>query len=377
MADLIDRSYYNAFANARSNKQRSLANDLMLQQTQRQMDQEQNVNNALAQLPGPGASPAEQQNYATGLSRLGPGGMRLAQEVMGMWDQFDARDKATFRKQLEDETKLLMLASNPDTYQTAIQEVAKLDPERARNLPPEWNEKTAQIIQGRVNKLRTIEQILGNYGQSDPADVKTFKYRQSLPEDQREEFDKTRRSIQVVNSGGKQRLFDSAGNPIGEYDYVPKVTETPEYKSAVTKAIEETKQAVKATAQQSGREQSYQTAKSLYNNLKAGNLDKIYGYGERWYPEFLRSQEGINLMAQRDQLVAMLQLAASGQLKGQGQISEGERAILRDSASVLANPNIGVDLARSAIDDAFAQLSAAAGRQVTTTDDGWSITEVQ
>lgn len=103
---------------------------------------------------------------------------------------------------------------------------------------------------------------------------------------------------------------------------------------------------------------------TAYNQLKNADLDVIYGKGEAWVPEYLRSQKGIDLIARRNQVVGMLKLGARGELKGQGPITEGEQAILGQAITVLENPNISPNLASQALDEARAVLYRSAGAQM-------------
>ena len=91
----------------------------------------------------------------------------------------------------------------------------------------------------------------------------------------------------------------------------------------------------------------------VYDAINKYDLSIIYGRGESFYPEIMRSQEGIDLLAQRNQFVSLLQLAAAGKLKGQGTVTDSERKTLKDSATVLDNLNISPQLARKAFNDAM------------------------
>lgn len=91
-------------------------------------------------------------------------------------------------------------------------------------------------------------------------------------------------------------------------------------------------------------------------------LDKIYGKGEALYPDALRSQQGLDALAARDQLVSMLQLGARGELKGQGPITEGEQDILSRAATMLGNPSISPELAKTQVKRAVEILRTSAGK---------------
>ncbi len=76
------------------------------------------------------------------------------------------------------------------------------------------------------------------------------------------------------------------------------------------------------------------------------DLDLIYGGFEWMVPDKFRKQRGKNMMSRRDQVSASLELMAAGKMKGQGPITEGERAMLANVASLLKKETISPDLAR-------------------------------
>lgn len=98
-------------------------------------------------------------------------------------------------------------------------------------------------------------------------------------------------------------------------------------------------------------------ALQLADTLLSSDLEAIYGWGESFYPDKFRSQEGIDLASQRNQLVAILELGQAGKLKGQGNVTESERKILKEAATNLSNPDISVDLAKKNIENAKASIS--------------------
>ena len=67
-------------------------------------------------------------------------------------------------------------------------------------------------------------------------------------------------------------------------------------------------------------------------------------------------------MAQRDQLVGMLNLAARGQLSGQGAVSDTEAKSILQAATTLANPNISPQEAKVALDSAMNSIYKNAGQ---------------
>lgn len=136
----------------------------------------------------------------------------------------------------------------------------------------------------------------------------------------------------------------------------------PQLRAAISAAEEQAKATVDKQIAQAGQLGRLSDAEGLYNSLRDSDLDIIYGKGESWYPEFIRSQRGIDLLADKEQLIGMLQLAARGDLKGTGAIGEGEQKILSNSATVLSNKNISPQRARQALDEAMTVLRRNAGK---------------
>lgn len=131
--------------------------------------------------------------------------------------------------------------------------------------------------------------------------------------------------------------------------------------SAIQKAKEDAKIAASKIVSESLGSAKLSDAQSAYNALSSADLNLIYGRGEAWYPEFFRSQKGIDLIAQRDKLVGMLKMGARGELKGQGSVSDSEQKMLSQSITALENPNISPELARKELEAAINILERNAG----------------
>lgn len=136
----------------------------------------------------------------------------------------------------------------------------------------------------------------------------------------------------------------------------------PGIESAITDARTKAKLDAERSIKQQGQMTKLADADRLYQSLSGADLDLIYGRGEQWYPEFFRSQKGIDLMAQRDQLVGMLNLAARGQLAGQGAVSDTEAKSILQAATTLASPNISPQEAKVALDAAMNSIYKNAGQ---------------
>ena len=84
--------------------------------------------------------------------------------------------------------------------------------------------------------------------------------------------------------------------------------------------------------------------------LSGGAYKSIYGRGEKFYPEIFRSQDSMDALALRDQIVGLVSLESREKLKGQGTITDSEAASLERSATILANPSISDKLAKAEIE---------------------------
>lgn len=87
------------------------------------------------------------------------------------------------------------------------------------------------------------------------------------------------------------------------------------------------------------------------DDLLKGDLKLIFGRGEQLFTTLgsddLRKQEGIDLQAKRDQLVGLLQLEQAKQARGQGTLSDAERDILKQAATLLGNNSISPKAAKA------------------------------
>lgn len=151
----------------------------------------------------------------------------------------------------------------------------------------------------------------------------------------------------------------------------------PEIQANITQAKEEVKARIKKSMEQAGNLNKVQDADRIYQSLSTKDLDKIYGKGERYYPELLRSQEGIDMMAERDQLIGMLKIGARGELKGQGPITDSEQKILSDAATTLGNMSISPEKAKAALNEAMNVIYRNAGKTFTAPEPQKSEVDLQ
>ena len=119
------------------------------------------------------------------------------------------------------------------------------------------------------------------------------------------------------------------------------------------------KEKVKATTQAKTQAQQDQPASvteineardamNMIDELSSEEFDlgAIYGKGERYYPDLIRKQSNVDMMAKKDLVIDSLNLMAAGKLKGQGQITENEREMLKRAATTLGNMDISGEAAK-------------------------------
>lgn len=147
----------------------------------------------------------------------------------------------------------------------------------------------------------------------------------------------------------------------------------PEIEADITEMKARAEQKVDTEFKQKAGGYKLEDAQSIYDNLSNSELGLIYGREEQFVPDSVRGQEGIDLMAQRDQLVGMIELGAASELKGQGSITENERAILRDAVTILKNKRISPSLAKIQLDRAMRVLMRNAGKATGDDKAGSSI----
>ena len=85
-------------------------------------------------------------------------------------------------------------------------------------------------------------------------------------------------------------------------------------------------------------------------SLEKTDLSPVLGYYDSRTPTILSSSA--DLEADLANLLAVMSVAEAGKLKGQGNISEGERDMLKASISVLSSRDISVERAKKALEEA-------------------------
>lgn len=191
-----------------------------------------------------------------------------------------------------------------------------------------------------------------------------YEYRESLPPEDQVSWDNSRMANQWRDVGDK--LINIITGEERKKGFTP--GSSPEDKADAAAAVVEATNDAESNIETEKNEQWVTVADAAYKDLAGANLDLIYGRGESLIPDFVRSQEGQDMMANRDQIVGILQLAAVGALKGQGPITEGERAVLKDAVAVLSNPNISPTLARQKLNESMQIIYGKAGMEFTPID---------
>lgn len=136
---------------------------------------------------------------------------------------------------------------------------------------------------------------------------------------------------------GKEELsnkFLYNGTPTTRADYMW-LRENPDYEQRLQGQQREIEQAM--------------TGLGLIQDIKSGNVAQVTGSIQGRMPTIL--QDSTDMVSKINQVKSILELGAAGQLKGQGQVSEGEREILKRAASSLDRVR-SEDEFRKALDEA-------------------------
>lgn len=148
------------------------------------------------------------------------------------------------------------------------------------------------------------------------------------------EYEAAQKQYEIEQSGGNQLMFDDSGQPANQFT-----------KEWVYNNPDKYKEAFGAGGNAQQNEQSG-VALSLIDQISnSDRLNAVLGPIQSRLPAI--NQGSVDLISNINQVKNILNLAAAGQLKGQGPISEGERALLEKAAS-------GLDRAKSPEEFQFA-----------------------
>jgi hypothetical protein len=215
----------------------------------------------------------------------------------------------------------------------------------------------------RIKHTQKVAADVGRIGTYNPRDYTTPSWA---------EFARTRNpavlkrySEKTLTIGGvPHRLIEGTTN---QYEPIKTAKEVADNKAlieeTVTAARAQAKVDVEKKVAELGAGKNLDDAIGVYNQLKDAELDKIYGFGETLVPDVIRSPSGVLMQANVDRLIAMLQLAGRGQLKGQGTITDAEQAVVANAATVLGTPNIPPEAAKEALNEAMQILFRGAGKE--------------
>ncbi len=254
-------------------------------------------------------------------------------------------------------------------WMAARQQQIQMDPADEQHIPQQFDPNFLQQIQGMAQQAGAGKNtgVQSTFTTQDGKLGYVTRDGRTVVTDQN-----VQRSYQARDYGGMPYIFDNKSGaliPVGggaEDDIREDIDKNRQEELTLEQQLEQARAYAKAEAEkqitQEGQMGTLNDALSVYNRLKSSDLGLIYGKGEKWVPEFMRSQRGIDLMADRDQLLGMLSLAGRGQLKGQGEITENEQKTLTEAQTVLGNPNISPEAAKRALHDAMNILRRMAGQ---------------
>lgn len=134
----------------------------------------------------------------------------------------------------------------------------------------------------------------------------------------------------------KAELKQQYPKPESEFDKYLKMLQAQKSQADIDKAKRDAEAAEKA---KSSETYNIQNAADLVSELKSHpGFKGIYGNWQGASPTF--RQQSIDAESIRDQLLNVMTLAARGQIKGQGQITDSETLMLERAQSRLSNPQI-------------------------------------
>lgn len=289
---------------------------------------------------------------------------------------FDEPTKLAEASRFAAEVKSLPYEAQNKRIQERIQSLSKQgrNPSDTADLLNMTPAQRAQALQGielldlsTKDRLALQQKSGGKIGTYNPRDYTTESFTKFAATGDPSVLERyTEKTIDI--GGVPHRLVPGTEN---QYEPITPVSEIAKTRSKIEKAIttarETAKKDVELKMSEFGQEKTVAQADAAYKSLSEGDLDKIYGFGESIYPDFLRSETGVTLQARRDQLVGLLKLAGRGQLKGQGTITDAEQATVAQAATILSNPNISPKAARAALDEAMGIIYRSAGKEFATT----------
>ena len=190
------------------------------------------------------------------------------------------------------------------------------------------------------NRPDMASRMLGQGGS--PAAIEEFKFLQNLGPEGRKLWMQNKRGPKTLDMGGYHALLNpvtQTPESLGNKTLPP--AQTPEVKAAQSQATALGRHAGEQIAQRPSKNATLDKADALLDSLdNAEGFDEAFGKFDAWVPEVAKRQRRIDVEADIAQLISTLTVDERGKLAGQGQITEGEQAMLKASITTLQNPAI-------------------------------------
>lgn len=223
------------------------------------------------------------------------------------------------------------------------------------NLESEFNRQTAQGLQNKSNQLFQIDQTSKNLIAQE-----ALKLKQTLMDIQNTVFDsEVERDMAIKQAYNEakagileiennlanlkyQNTQTASSSQLSEQFLATGIPNTP----AEFEFLQKNKDAF-ANIGGGGKNAAKQEITSAIDDLLSSDVNQVFGWGNINPINRLPASEAQNTKAKVDRLKGLVSLENANKLKGQGAISEAERTMLANAATVLNNPWISPEQAIS------------------------------
>ncbi len=200
-------------------------------------------------------------------------------------------------------------------------------------------------------KRREAQQALIAQNQ-DPAAVREWQVYNSMSPQDQQRYLQMKRADQIMNLGGTMAVRNPLGGIQEQYQVTPKISEMPEFESAVTAAKKQAELGAEAVAESAKKERqdastmgAIERARQYLPQATSGNLQNIISSGARFVG---KSTEKTKADAQLEIIAAEL---VGNVPRFEGPQSNIDVQFYKDAAADVGNPN-------KTVEDRMAALSA-------------------
>jgi hypothetical protein len=198
--------------------------------------------------------------------------------------------------------------------------------------------------QAIIRKYIENESTRAGFGEQTPMSIKEWQAFQAMTPDQQAAYLGMKRAGSVFDIGGVPQLR----TPGGATEPLATPEEVAANKARLAAATAQGTATGEAAAGAPGQIATLDEALAQAQKISTmPGLDASYGTVAGRTPSI--KQATVDFEAQRTRMVDLLSLAARGQLKGQGPVSNFEQEMLRNAQTILSNPRISPEQARAEI----------------------------